>query len=552
MAYRNGFLLILCFCFFSLTDLYWLDSSDLVLGGLTLGMSHPPGQFLYSIGLSLLELIPLGSIYFRAHLFSWLAYVALAWVLKLFWDRTLGGDRSLMRQGVFFVTFLAALLTAPFFNQLLRVEVYPLALALSTLSAYCFLSKDKPNDREPLAFLTAGMVLWVHPVFFIALLMPMLLVARNKKNALWIAPWLTLYAYGMLRFEIEGVWIFGLNGTDFNAYTDYFRGKMYPAYRHFSVLSVLGNLFAISKKLFFDVPVWLILSGGAVYAAVKNKDRTGLFLGGMACTMLVLLAAQGNFWVNNPDAEGYLLLVYAALIILGFHFVGVAFSQRSKKLKVWLAVAFGIQCAWSVFNYMPWVGDASARIHLSFLDTQLGDRSVAILASFSTYTMLRLAQLAEKRAPYRNYLFRGEPRHQNQIGRTLSNPNTCELPHAECPYSKSLAWAWEARFVFDPSHQQPVLSPTDQQLLPQLQPTAWFFMSPGPLPRSVFSPSEDLATHVRHVFQNFPSGRPFFEDTLLNGVMIHQLFCKQAQLAVCSESLEKLLHEELNMRQTGK
>ena len=48
----------------------WLDSSELVMGAHLLGISHPPGQPVYSLLCKLSEFLPIGNLAVRASLFS--------------------------------------------------------------------------------------------------------------------------------------------------------------------------------------------------------------------------------------------------------------------------------------------------------------------------------------------------------------------------------------------------------------------------------------------------------------------------------------------------
>ncbi|HAH07807.1 MAG TPA: hypothetical protein DCM05_15005 [Elusimicrobia bacterium] len=186
------------------------DSGDLAASALTLGVAHPPGYPLYSLGAKAwLELFGLGNAAYRLHVFSALLG-ALACAL-VFRALARGGSREAGASGAAAAALLLGL--APAFRHLSVVsEMYSLNACLAALLLLLLSREGGASPRELCAgALVLGLGLGNHQTLLAAA--PLLLAAGWRKlrssRALWglallfVLAGLLVYAYLPLRSSLE-------------------------------------------------------------------------------------------------------------------------------------------------------------------------------------------------------------------------------------------------------------------------------------------------------------------------------------------------------------
>ena len=166
---------------------YWLDSSELVAAGFSLGVSHPPGHPLHALISRLFCMLPVGTIAFRVTLASAVeAAAATALTATLCWQvvrRMLDARRPAAAVAYWVAPLSAATaalllgLSYALWFQAVRAEVYALNLAVLTGGGCLVLHWDRTRDSRLLlvAALVCGLGLGNHN-FLVLLGLPPVLV----------------------------------------------------------------------------------------------------------------------------------------------------------------------------------------------------------------------------------------------------------------------------------------------------------------------------------------------------------------------------------------
>ncbi|MCC7535928.1 MAG: DUF2723 domain-containing protein [Deltaproteobacteria bacterium] len=371
---------------------YWLDSPEFTAAGIGLGIAHPPGQPLTALLVAAVQRIPLGSLSFRAAVASALAAALAAGALFRALEATLRASGG--RHGA--VAIPAALAgtwvvagSAGFWMQAIRPEVYAIQAALSLFALeriVCLETRWPAPDLRPLyaAFLAIGLALANH--HFLALLLlpamaPTLARVYQKRGARPLALAFAAVVTGALTYLYLP--IRAASGAEPNI------GDPSSPARFWWVVSarvfqksadpeamltqqpVFERMLDVLVRLVEDVhPITLGLAALGLYALVRTSEtrRLGILWGAV---LVVGALARGwlGFVRGNPDAAGYLLVVYAAIAVLAACAIGVVARLTTRA------------------GGFPWVGTplalaalAGAAIHL-----ERGSRSTA-LAQFRATT----------------------------------------------------------------------------------------------------------------------------------------------------------------------
>ena len=312
-------------------DIFWVDSTEFMLVGKYLAVSHPPGYPLLTLIIRLFSMVPVVALPFRLNLVAALAaagscVIAYFIVVELTRDR-LAGIFSALLWAVSFELWQQATALEVYSFQALLLSVLLLAI-LKWHSAQVHSPQSQAPKWLLLAFFIFGLALCNHTP--IVLWIPSLLLllwaapARPGPRVLGLGVLLTalavgLYVYVPLRASAR----VGQFWTGINSLSDLFQfvsGRMYR-YRLFGGGSLyLGgqvlSLSALLGKQF--LAAWLLVIPGAI---LLWRSRRSLLLALLLGAAVVTFAAAAY---HIPDKEGYLLPAYFAILIIigcGFAFL---------------------------------------------------------------------------------------------------------------------------------------------------------------------------------------------------------------------------------------
>ena len=379
-----GVLPLALYVFTACRDLFWVDSTEFMLVGKYLAVSHPPGYPLLTLIIRLFSMVPVLALPFRLNLIAALAaagscVMAYFIVVELSRDR-LAGLFSALLWGVSFEIWQQATALEVYSFQILLLSVLLLAM-VKWHSIEVPRTKGKWPSAETagarwllLAFFAFGLALANHTP--IVLWIPSLLMllwtspTRPGPRVLGLGALLTglavcLYGYVPLRSPVVN----GQFWTGVNSLSDLFQfvsGRMYR-YRLLSVGSryvggqVMG-LPALFGKQF--LAAWLLAIPGAAFLW---RSRRSLFLA-LLLGAAVVTSATAAYHI--PDKEGYFLPAYfVGIIVIGCGFVFL----RGSRLRRAVPPAAAILLALPIAFFFPFQN--RSRLH------GLADLSRAVLSS---------------------------------------------------------------------------------------------------------------------------------------------------------------------------
>lgn len=169
----------------------WGDSPELAACAWILGVPHPTGYPLYMLLTRLFQAIPIGTVLYRAHLFSAVCSAMAAWILFLFLRRML---RTYFDSRIVFTTLpalaasLAWTLTPIVWMQSRIAEVYALFALQFVLAIYLFVRSIQQFQRKlPWLALLLGTMLVHHrlSIFLIALIGLFFLLRTLPRTSAW-------------------------------------------------------------------------------------------------------------------------------------------------------------------------------------------------------------------------------------------------------------------------------------------------------------------------------------------------------------------------------
>ncbi len=385
-------------------SIHWLDSSELACAACTLGISHPPGQIPHAVLGGLFSLLPVGDCAFRVTLLSvagsWAA-VGAVWT----WLRGISLGEQVWKAAAVF--FFAAALSGLVSTQAVRGEVYGLSAAL-TLASIAFSGATHDARMNGLAWLFFGVSALNHPVISLAAL-PFLI----RKNSLRWVPYGLLPALGLvylpLRAVAETAWNFG-NPLDQGRFLWFLEGKLYKAYEQPGFFETFNHLKDVTILLFGVLtPVGLLLAAWGIRVLAREKPGLSVRIGFALLLGLIPLAVMTNFWPDNPDVGGYLLV--SSWILAAAAAVGIGALWRLGR--AWRIILAVLLIGFAVFRVSEFTkdgslaGDWSANRLMYRLLEEPEISSRVDVASFSTLSFLRYGQIVEGRRPDLDVRYQG-------------------------------------------------------------------------------------------------------------------------------------------------
>jgi hypothetical protein len=289
----------------------WLDAGELTAAAFTLGVSHPPGQAVYTLLGRLAAMLPLGEVAFRLNLLS-AATAALA----------VAGAARLARElapgaGLFALLPAAAVAASPLVvEQATRAEVYAPLLAATTWAAVLVVRFRRLGDAGDLLAATLLLALGVglQPLLAAAVALPLAASALSRRAPRLAPHALALAALGLVpaasllvraRAETPPLFLWGDPATP-RALVDVLLGR---AYEGNFALAGLGDRLLGHALLLAEGTGLALVIGGLVGLGVAAGRRVpgALPLLGASLAVVAATAAQRVFHPANPDIHGYLV-----------------------------------------------------------------------------------------------------------------------------------------------------------------------------------------------------------------------------------------------------
>jgi hypothetical protein len=421
-------------------DIFWVDSTEFMLVGRFLTLSHPPGYPLLTLITRLVSLVPVLALPFRLNLVAALAAAgsclfAYFIVVELSRDR-LAGLCSALVWAVSFELWQQATALEVYSFQVLLLSVLLLAM-VKWHSMEVRSTKDKGQSAETtdarwllLAFFAFGLALCNHTP--IVLWIPSLLIllwaspARPGPRVLGFGFLLTAMAVGLYGYvPLRASAPVGQFWTGINSLSDLFQfvsGRMYR-YRLFGGGSrylggqVLGLPALLGKQF---LAAWLLVIPGAI---LLWRSRRSLLVALLLGAAVVTFAAAAY---HIPDKEGYLLPAYfAILIVIG---CGLAYLLKSR-LRPAAVPAAAVLVALPIVLFFP-VQNRSRLHGLSDFSRAVLDplpaNSVLFTDDYSLFQGARWQQSIDGRRPdvlVVSQYYLAVPWYLDQLGRSAHVPD---------------------------------------------------------------------------------------------------------------------------------
>lgn len=373
-----------------------MDSTEFMLVGTDLGISHPPGYPLLTLITRIVSLIPVLVLPLRLNLISGIAAAGSCLVLSLL-VRRLTGDTT---AGL--ITALIWGISFELWQQATALEVYALQVFLVStllLALNRWSTTSAPAEAEPLrsllfACFVFGMALANH--LFVIWLLPCLLLLlftgpwRNLSTSRLI-PVLAMLGLGpLLYFYIPlrssaGADVYWSGITSLKELIQFLTGRVYR-YRFLAGGTgyIATQLRELPTMLFRQFTLfWFLIVPGA---GLLWRSHRRLLLASLLGFVASVAAALGY---NIPDKEGYFLPAwFLAAIVLG---CGVATLRRTKAAKPFTSAIIVVLIGTLLFFYpyqdrsrLRGLTDMSQAVVL-----ETGKGSVVFTDDYSVYMALR-------------------------------------------------------------------------------------------------------------------------------------------------------------------
>ncbi|MFW6051069.1 MAG: protein O-mannosyl-transferase family [Myxococcota bacterium] len=330
---------------------YWLDAGEFVAASVELGVAHPPGHPLMALLGRAFAFLPLGPLPLRVALASAACAGAASAFLYMGLEHTLvavGAGTSRLRIPLALGGTWLVAGAHGFWFQAVRPEVYALQAALVLFAVervLAFESRFPEVDPRPLyqGSLALGLALANHH-FLAFLLLPAaaptlarLVLARGPRAlarcALAVALGLVTYAYLPVRAAADPSPNLG-EPTTLARLWWVVSAQAFQANQGGGVPQPLGERWADVLVHFVDnlhaVTVLLALAGLYVVFRIPAARRAGFVWAAVAAVYTAGRAWLG-FVRHNPDALGYLVPAFAALIALAMAFLGVVLRTVDRR-----------------------------------------------------------------------------------------------------------------------------------------------------------------------------------------------------------------------------
>ncbi|MBN2465564.1 DUF2723 domain-containing protein [candidate division WOR-3 bacterium] len=378
-------------------DIFWVDSTELMLVGQALAVSHPPGYPLLTLIIRLFSLVPTLALPFQLNLVATLG-AAGSCVMTYFIVK------QLTRDGL--AALFSALLWGTSFElwqQATALEVYSFQALIVSVLLYAVLHWSRTSEPRwlALAFLAFGLGLANHPpiVLWIPSLLVLLLSTPAKPGArllgfglLLTALAVCLYIYVPLRAGTPGAASWGrVNGL--SELLQYVTGRAY----HYRLLAggsqyagaQVSGLPALFGRQF--LAAWLLAVLGV--PTLWRRSRTLLFSLLLAAAVVTVAAVEYNI----PDKEGYLLPAYFALLVL----IGCGYAPLLRtRSRIAVAAIGALLVAIQVVAFLPIQNRSRLHGLADLSDAVIADlppNSAIFTDDYSLYQGLRWLQSDGKR-----------------------------------------------------------------------------------------------------------------------------------------------------------
>ena len=475
-----GVLPLVLYAFTACRDVFWMDSTEFMLVGRHLAVSHPPGYPLLTLIIRLFSIVPILALPFRLNLIAALAaagscVMVYFIVVELTSSRAVqglgtrpeivGGGQSPPRRNAAqsgTVPTISVMSRAPdrlaglfsallwgvsfeLWQQATALEVYSFQILLLSVLLLAMLKWHNVQVQSPksrvqsrgsadtkwllLAFFVFGLaltnhtpiVLWIPSMLILLLASP----ARPGPRVLGFGVLLTglaicLYIYVPLRSPVVN----GQSWTGVNSLSDLFQfisGRMYRYRLLAGGTAYLGQQASVLPSLAGKqlLAAWALVIPGAVLLWRSYRSLLAALLLGAAIVTVAALA------YNIPDKEGYLLPAYLALLIM----VGCGFALlRNTRAKRAIAPLGLVLVALPVALFFP--AQNRSRLHgLTDLSravlTNLPPNSTVFTDDYSLYQAIRWQQqIVGYRADVVSVLqyYLAVPWYLGQLSRTMPVP----------------------------------------------------------------------------------------------------------------------------------
>jgi hypothetical protein len=333
-------------------DIFWMDSTEFILVGRSLALSHPPGYPLLTLIIRLFSMVPVLALPFRLNLIASLAAAgsclfAYFIVVELSRDR-LAGIFSALLWAVSFEIWQQATALEVYSFQVLLLSVLLLAMLkwYGTQVQSPESGVHSPQSPSPkwllLAFFAFGLALCNHTPIVLWLPSLVLLLwaapARPGPRVLGFGLLLTalavcLYIYVPMRAgsSAAGSWGGVSSLSDFVQYVTarVYRYRLLAGGSGYIGTQVTG-LPALFGRQF--LAAWLLVIPGAIALWRSHRAVLVSLLLGAAVVTAAAMA------YNIPDKEGYLLPAYLALLTV----IGCGFAALLRTRLRTVALALGL------------------------------------------------------------------------------------------------------------------------------------------------------------------------------------------------------------------
>lgn len=405
---------IIVFIFYSAyvpTEPYWLDAPEFVATGFNLGQSHPPGHPAIQPILKGFLLLPVGSIAFRANLFSAFFAAVSAVFMFLLTTRIVSRTVDVPSGGLVatlggFAGALAFAGTTAMWIQAMSVEVYTFQTATILFALYLALAHSGDPRYGVLIGLVTAIGLANHHLLTV-LTFPAVAVAFFSNNfsrraigiPVLIAPAIVLlgtYASLMAR-ALAGAWPSWENAARGDGLTWIASARIFSQSigGHDLVDSSVGENILKAMWLITDsvTLVGLILSFFGIYLIFRLRQTRY----GLAIVLLIAGSAGSKILMgildpNNPDDHGYFLSGIAGVVIMQTLSTAVLLAYFNRKGV--LARLVGIVVVFVVALLPGFDGLAIGRVRAAFNDladvhqlslAKAPNRSVVFISHYPVY-----------------------------------------------------------------------------------------------------------------------------------------------------------------------
>jgi len=306
----------------------WFDTGELAVGAFVLGNGHPPGQPLYAMSGKAATLLPVASIPFRLTLFSaFCSALAMALLPGLLQRVNARLELPPPSRITLWMVVPGLGLMLPVWLQAVRLELYALQLLLTLIMLSLALQDRVPGRSSPGPVLVIGLLVglaWANHPLLTLLLVPglaLLIGWPGLRTLGWglasAALGVSLYLYGPLRSSAHALLDWG-RPDRWDRFWAVFTGRAYQrSFVHLRLEQLLSNLEQHGLLLLALLGGPLILLAVIGLIRLARRPRLALAFVALMAGNVAATALQSVFSPENPDALGYLTLVFVLCGLMG-------------------------------------------------------------------------------------------------------------------------------------------------------------------------------------------------------------------------------------------